>query len=366
MRLGFICAVFVSACVSRPVLVPSGGGRYGLASDNSISLVADTRAWDGNPSDLEDYATPIAVEIHNGSTRAVVLHLENVTLEDNLGGVYSAWQIAGRKDTPPAPPAKTRIAPENTPAPQLQPVPAPEPTPMPPSSAPVQPTSAASPYEQILWSPDDLTDYQLARGPAPSRSYGGGGRSAPSQSYGGGSGRSYSAPPRSYSTPRSYGGYSGRSYSSPRNYTPSPRGYSGGYGYQGYGGYGGYGYGGAWNGYGYGYSYRPYWYGTPGFSPYWGLYGPNWGWGWGYTVYMGPNAYWGGSIPPERTDIVRLGLVDGTLQPGADVRGFVYFPALKSDQSSPLQSIKLRIPVYDATSNDVAADLQTQFSVLTK
>jgi hypothetical protein len=364
------------ACSQHPTITPATGGRYGLSSDNGISLVADPRAWDGTPGDLEDYATPIAVEIHNGSRTAIAIRLADISLSEEGGRRMPAWRIEGREEEG-AQPTRER---------QPQ-VPDDEP---PPSSAPVQPDASAE--ENILWDGeqpwDDAPSVETSAGvtpalwipgatvnratftaSAPPRGGLGGGGAAPSRPSMPSAPPRMATPARPSAPPR--GGYFGHSPS--RTYAPNrpdatrpyatPRtygGYGGGGYYRGYrGGFGGYyGYSYPWGGYG-GY-YQPYWYGTPGFSPLWWGYGPTFGWGWGYSVSMGPGVYWGGSLPPERTDIVRLGLVDGTLQPGSTVRGFVYFGSV----SPQAGTIHLEIPLSDAKTKKRYAHLQTTFHVL--
>jgi hypothetical protein len=267
-------AAVMAGCTTSYVVVPATGGRVAAASTRGISMAAYPETWDGHPTDLPDYLTPIWIDIVNQTSKTVRLRYEDFALTDQSGFRYSAIspysgqpQLSHESTTthtpPPAEPEPVRPAP-STPAPEQ-----PSTTP-PPSGDDVQPAPAPTPgpgagltEESTPWtgSPD--------RGSAARILLVRDGRGRGGVRRGGFRGHG-----------RFHGGF-GPTFHTHVFIGPGP-------------------------------FYRPWW-------PYW--WGP-------YPYYYGPYVYsWDYRYYPgaPSADILRLGLPEGDLQPGGRVSGFVYF-----------------------------------------
>jgi hypothetical protein len=301
-----ILAIQAMACSRSYIVVPATGGTMAATSGAGLVLDAVPNAWSDDPSDLNEYMTPIWVQVTNQRNEDVRVIYSDFALVDSSGFRYAAvspYPIQANATTAPATP--------DTPA-------------APPPSGPHASNGPSALNAQSDWyfAEADTSLHDSARispeqaGPANSdRSSSGtsewyfaktggeqeiaalaplgdgtgtvvlvrGGRG------GGGGGRAGGG----------FGHFGGH-HSVGGSWSGGARGgWHGGWGY-------GYPY--RWGGWGY-YSVWPHFYAWP--PPY---YGP-------YVYYWGPRYY--PSTPTE--DIMRDGLPQGVLRPGGKVSGFVYF-----------------------------------------
>jgi hypothetical protein len=89
-RLACASIVAAAGCISSPVVVPSGGAERATASAAGATLSVYPAAWDGSPSDLADYVTPIAVELSNAGPAEVRVAFVDFVLVDEHGFRYAA------------------------------------------------------------------------------------------------------------------------------------------------------------------------------------------------------------------------------------------------------------------------------------
>lgn len=320
----FICSLLLlGACALRPLVLPAQGtNSFAMAKDEGVGLVADATAWNGHPGDLEDFATPVAIELRNDSGRELRFKLSDATLTDDRGQVFRAWQVNG-------PEQRTQEPVQREPA--LEPAPpASQPTDSdlspPPAALKVQTIDAEEDFALVpaVYNPDidpALVDARGGRG-----FFGRGSGPAPTV-------RAPSRGPAPVVRPPSYSRPRGGTYSPPQVYRPGPR-YSPGPRF-----------------YGRGY-YSPY------YSPWYSYPGAYWGWGWN-NYYYSPSYSYGGTLPPRQDDVVRLAMADTVLEPGTAARGFVYFEHATEQASS----LTLRVPVRDASNDSVVTELKTVFFV---
>jgi len=301
-----------AACGPEFAVVPRGGApTVSAASPTGITMTALAEQWDGDPHDLADYVTPIAVELYNGSSEEVRVSLADFALKDEAGTRY-------------------------------------------PAVSPFVPMDEVGQLELR-----DLTPFMLAANVGGGsgnvgggRGGGGGGARGGGGGYHGGGGgyRSsggghWSAPPMRSGPPPSFSG--ARSYGAPSVGMPGRPsvgvggyGYRGGYGYGGYrGGWGGRPYVGVPPGYRYPHTrwgagyWRPGgWHGfmaAPGLRSYYGPGLSYWGFGWGpWGPYYSDWVYsWGPAYYPSGPsyDVIAFALPEGVIPPGGRVNGFVYF-----------------------------------------
>ncbi|PTL83289.1 hypothetical protein [Vitiosangium sp. GDMCC 1.1324] len=87
--------LLAAGCVTETTLqplpsaptTPSGAAK---AEANGVLLLANGRAWHGNPSDLESIVVPVLVHIENQSGRALRIQAKEFVLEGSSGFQYSA------------------------------------------------------------------------------------------------------------------------------------------------------------------------------------------------------------------------------------------------------------------------------------
>jgi hypothetical protein len=270
-------AAVTAGCAPSYVLVPAAGGRAAAGSSGGVSMAAYPESWQGEPEDLPDYLTPIWISIVNQTSQHVHIRYGDFVLTDPSGFRYAAVSpYSGQPQVPTGSPSTAPRAP--TPA-SKQPAPSKTPSPQPSGddAQPVPTTESPAPsgalMDETSWRGDGA-DHGWAAQMVFAR-YGRRG--------GGG--------------PR--GGFHGRGY-----------GYGHFYGHPRFHGHVVIG------PYPYYYGPYPYWWGP---YPYW--WGP-------YPYYGGPYVYsWDYGYYPgaPSPDILRLGLPEGELLPGARVSGFVYF-----------------------------------------
>ncbi len=80
----------LGACATTYSLRPAAGGETGRSSAGGITLLADAEAWSGQPYDLPNYLTPIAVRISNRGASDVRINYADFSLVDEQGFRYSA------------------------------------------------------------------------------------------------------------------------------------------------------------------------------------------------------------------------------------------------------------------------------------
>jgi hypothetical protein len=269
------------ACGPELAVVPRGGApTVSASSPTGITMTALADQWDGDPSDLADYVTPIAVELFNGSQEEVRVSYADFALKDEHGTRFPA----------------------------------------------ISPFVPADEYGQLDLR--ELTPYMIAQ-------RGGGRWSAPPMRSG--------PPPAVFSPSRSYGApsvgmpgrpsvgvgvgvgvgaYRGGGYGGYRGWGPRPFvGVPPGYRYPHTRWGAGYWRPGGWSGFVFAPGLRAYY--GPGLS-YWafgwgpGVWGPyysNWVYWWGPAYYPSGPSY----------DVIAFALPEGVLPPGGRVNGFIYF-----------------------------------------
>jgi hypothetical protein len=77
-------------CVPVYLVAPRGGQSSTQASAEGVTLTAYVSDWLGDPPDLDDYATPVAVDIANVSTADVQVTYADFALTDARGRRYPA------------------------------------------------------------------------------------------------------------------------------------------------------------------------------------------------------------------------------------------------------------------------------------
>jgi hypothetical protein len=261
-----------TGCGPQFAVVPRGGApTVSASSPTGITMTALAEQWDGDPSDLTDYVTPIAVELYNGSSEEVRVSLADFALKDERGTRYPA----------------------------------------------VSPFIPASEYGEFDLKA--LTPYMLAQRVAPLMRMGGpppvhvgGSRSsfggAPAVGVGGGSlGGRPSVHVGGGFRPHGYAGFGPRPYyGGGRVVVGTPPGFR--YPHTRWGG--GYWRPGGWHGFMF----------APGLRAYYGPSMPYWSFGWGYTPYYSNWVMWWGPSyypAPPSYDVVAFALPEGVLPPAA-------------------------------------------------
>lgn len=82
--------LLVAGCATAPTIVPAGGAPQAVASAGPAVLTVFPSHWDGEPWDLTDYVTPIAVEIVNTGAEPVRVSYFDFALTDARGFRYAA------------------------------------------------------------------------------------------------------------------------------------------------------------------------------------------------------------------------------------------------------------------------------------
>jgi hypothetical protein len=255
-----VCGV-AAGCGPEFAVVPKDGMDRAVAQMNGLTMVAFANQWAGDPYDLADYVTPIAVELYNGSPYEVRVNYADLALRDGSGFRYAAINpyipatIVGEKSGDGA-------------------------------GAPVEKSSSSEkPARPVLLA---------ANGPMLVAFHSSGGGGGFHGSFHGGAGYRGAAVGRAVAPA---GGH----------YVGAPGG-ARGWGYRGGGWHGYRPIGGVrpWFGFGIG-----YWGGPWAYPPYY----YDWVFAWGPTYYP--------ARPSE--DVLTLGMPEGVLPPGARVSGFLYF-----------------------------------------
>src|SRR3989337_2207464 len=89
INFGLILAiVFLAGCASRRLVpLPDGGLinpelRSAMKTDNGVTVTVQASAWNGTPSDLGRYVTPLYVVIQNDTTLSLTLGYDDLMLFD--------------------------------------------------------------------------------------------------------------------------------------------------------------------------------------------------------------------------------------------------------------------------------------------
>jgi hypothetical protein len=285
----FVCLIAVAGCGPEFAVVPRDGMDRAVSQMNGVTLVAFANQWAGDPYDLADYVTPIAVELYNGSPYEVRVNYADLALRDGSGFRYAAIN----------PYIPATMYGENGPAPA---------TPATPSATP----SATNEKKPVLLAANGPMLVAWHSGGGGGGFSGGGFHASASSGYhGGGMGMHSSGGVR--------GGWIG----------PAPGAH--GWGYRG----------GGWRG------YRP----IGGVRPWFGYGLGYWGGPWAYPPYYYDWVFaWGPTYYPARPsdDVLTLGLPEGVLPPGARVSGFLYFKRATAQHQGALD---LAWDVHDAQTN---------------
>ena len=97
--------VALSGCASAPVLAPgpetklAEGGPGAVASAAGVRVTATVDRWRWNPSDLDEFVTPILLRVENDSERPVRVRLEDIRLVGKRGVYLAAlppYRVRGR------------------------------------------------------------------------------------------------------------------------------------------------------------------------------------------------------------------------------------------------------------------------------
>lgn len=90
-RLLFVLACVLSGCGPEFAVIPNGGAPEVTArAPFGVTLTAFANQWEGDPYDLADYVTPIAVEIQNSSNDPIRICYADFALRDEKGTRYQA------------------------------------------------------------------------------------------------------------------------------------------------------------------------------------------------------------------------------------------------------------------------------------
>jgi hypothetical protein len=285
-----VLAAALAGCASGPTIRTAAGPPRGSVSEHGLALDADPHAWRSDPSDLASFLTPIAVRIVNRTGQEVRVAYSDFSLTDEREFRYGAINpYAGPT------PERTLGYGEQPPIPAPS---APAPRGEPPASDPayVPPGEVVRGDEHTSVDDRSLMGAQIVLARAGhgggfvgthggSGGYHGGGYDANRGQGGGWRGGFSVVPP---------GGWSG-----PRRYftVPGSRFYV-----------------------------HPY------LHHYFGLNDP-WPYAYFYWPWYGPYVYaWNDAsyTAAPSDDVLRLGLPEGVLKPGGEVRGFIYFQGAQS------------------------------------
>jgi uncharacterized protein YceK len=79
--------VLLGGCATMYAIVPQGSG---VVKRGGLRLVAEGDAWNGNPYDLPNYATPILVDIENHTDKDIRIGYADFSLVNDQGFRYAA------------------------------------------------------------------------------------------------------------------------------------------------------------------------------------------------------------------------------------------------------------------------------------
>jgi hypothetical protein len=147
-------AFFGLGCSRTYIIQPASGGAVATASTTGVSMSAEPNAWNGNPTDLAEYLTPIWIGIVNQRRADVRVSYADFALTDESGFRYAAINPYNGQAAPPPPPAPAQ---PKSPPPAAPPPKEPAP---PPAAAP--PSSEDGRVREILLLPDEAAPTDLS------------------------------------------------------------------------------------------------------------------------------------------------------------------------------------------------------------
>jgi len=87
---GLACARTVAELTPAPGATPvSGVGNAAMATVASVQVIARSKAWHFDPSDLDTKVTPILIEMQNNGTRPVIVRYNHISLTDDAGNRFA-------------------------------------------------------------------------------------------------------------------------------------------------------------------------------------------------------------------------------------------------------------------------------------
>ncbi len=311
----------LAGCGPEFAVVPRDGAPRITSTVGPISITAYAQEWDGEPSDLPDYMTPVAVELYNAGPYEVRVAYSDFALRDSSGFRYGAINPFLPGEQMAANAAKRPLT-----MPMAQPLDAAGDDALADNDMPAGNIALRG---GVLVAALDAP-FLMARGGGGGGGGGGhgGGGGGGGGHYGGGGGGGGHAFVGSYQ----YGGryhLSGAPLAAHRwgNWT----------GFHFYGGlrryYGGYG---------------TYWGGPFYYPPYY----------WNWVNWWGPSYYPSG--PTE--DVVGYALPEGVLQPGGRVSGFLYFKKATAEG----RALDLAWSAYDARSRGYLGTVEVALKTVDK
>src|SRR5689334_22479732 len=82
--------LLAAACGPEFAVVPAGGSPYASAQVAGSRLTAFAQQWNGEPFDLADTVTPIAVELYNSGATPIRILYVDFELRDESGRRFFA------------------------------------------------------------------------------------------------------------------------------------------------------------------------------------------------------------------------------------------------------------------------------------
>ena len=89
-----VALIGIAACAPvelRPVDATAGAGaaKTATATQSGVSVEATTRAWQGEPRNLDTFLTPVLVRVTNASDRPLALRLDDIRLDGENGPTHA-------------------------------------------------------------------------------------------------------------------------------------------------------------------------------------------------------------------------------------------------------------------------------------
>lgn len=84
------CSRTVAELTPGPGAAPVGGaGQGATATAAGVQVIARSKAWHWNPTDLDSKVTPLLIEMHNNGDRPVLVRYNHVSLADDAGNRFN-------------------------------------------------------------------------------------------------------------------------------------------------------------------------------------------------------------------------------------------------------------------------------------
>ena len=88
--VGVAFALLSVACTKTYIVQPATGGATAEANAAGLTLTAVPNAWNSEPSDLNEYLTPIWIKLENHQAETVRVVYSDIVLTDESGVRYAA------------------------------------------------------------------------------------------------------------------------------------------------------------------------------------------------------------------------------------------------------------------------------------